>query len=112
MALAVLDDARSVKAVVAAYGTMGVCHGACAACSVPEVKQLAESTSTWQEPMILAIQSRLSNAGSEGLNRIVKHVSRVAFGFRTLENRRRRVRWACTRQSRRAPSRTRQLRPR
>ena len=52
----------------------------------------------------------LSNARSEGYNRIVKHVGRIAFGFRSPENQRRRVRWACTRQSRRAPSRTR-LRP-
>ena len=33
--------------------------------------------------MILAIQTGLSNARSEGYNRIVKHVGRVAFGFRT-----------------------------
>ena len=83
----------------------------CAACSVPEIQQLAETISSWQEPMILAIQTGLSNARSEGFNRIVKHVGRVAFGFRTPENQRRRVRWACTRQSRRAPSSTRQLRP-
>ena len=83
----------------------------CAACSVPEIRQLAETISHWQEPMILAIQTGLSNARSEGFNRIVKHVGRIAFGFRTPENQRRRVRWACTRQSRRAPSSTRQLRP-
>jgi transposase len=83
----------------------------CAACSVPEICKLAETISAWQEPMILAIQTGLSNARSEGYNRIVKHVGRIAFGFRTPDNQRRRVRWACTRQSRRAPSRTRQLRP-
>lgn len=82
----------------------------CAACSVPEIGKLAHTISTWQEPMILAIETGLSNARSEGFNRIVKHVGRIAFGFRTPENQRRRVRWACTRQSRRAPSRTR-LRP-
>jgi transposase len=79
----------------------------CAACSVPEIGAFAQTISTWQEPMILAIQTGLSNARSEGYNRIVKHVGRIAFGFRTPENQRRRVRWACTRQSRRAPSRTR-----
>ncbi|WP_233209579.1 ISL3 family transposase, partial [Mycobacterium sp. ENV421] len=79
----------------------------CAACSVPEIATFARTMSTWQEPMILAIQTGLSNARSEGYNRIVKHIGRIAFGFRTPENQRRRVRWACTRQSRRAPSRTR-----
>jgi transposase len=83
----------------------------CAACSVPEIGKLAETISAWQEPMILAIETGLSNARSEGYNRIVKHVGRIAFGFRTPENQRRRVRWACTRQSRRAPSSARQLRP-
>src|ERR1700682_6491630 len=83
----------------------------CAACSVPEIGKLAETISAWQEPMILAIETGLSNARSEGYNRIVKHVGRIAFGFRTPENQRRRVRWAWTRQSRRAPSSSRHLRP-
>ena len=82
----------------------------CTACSVPEIVKLATTISDWQEPMILAIETGLSNARSEGYNRIVKHVGRIAFGFRNPENQRRRVRWACTRQSRRAPSSTR-LRP-
>lgn len=57
------------------------------------------------------ISTGLSNARSEGYNRIAKHVGRIAFGFRTPENQRRRVRWACTRQSRRASSGARHLRP-
>ena len=84
---------RTVKRWVRAYRRGGVAALA--------VKHLERPT----------IQTGLSNARSEGYNRIVKHVGRVAFGFRTPENQRRRVRWACTRQSRRAPSRTRQLRP-
>lgn len=74
----------------------------CADCTVSEIGKLAATISAWQEPMILAIRTGLSNARSEGYNRIVKHVGRIAFGFRTPENQRRRVRWACTRQSRRA----------
>jgi transposase len=83
----------------------------CAATTVPEIHDLAETIETWQQPMILAITTGLSNARSEGYNRIVKHVGRIAFGFRNPENQRRRVRWACTRRSRRAPLRTRQVRP-
>lgn len=83
----------------------------CAACRVPEIRKLAATVSAWQEPMLLAIETGLSNARSEGYNRIVQHVGRIAFGFRTPENQRRRVRWACTRQSRRASSQARQLRP-
>lgn len=83
----------------------------CAATSVPEIHDLAETVETWQAPMILAITTGLSNARSEGYNRIVKHIGRIAFGFRNPANQRRRVRWACTRQSRRMPPRTRQLHP-
>lgn len=83
----------------------------CAATTVPEIHQLADTIEAWQTPMIRAIETGLSNARSEGYNRIVKHVGRTAFGFRTPDNQRRRVRWACTRQSRRASSRARQLRP-
>jgi len=83
----------------------------CAATSVPEIRDLAETIETWQAPTILAITTGLSNARSEGYNRIVKHVGRIAFGFRNPDNQRRRVRWACTRQSRREPPRTRQLKP-
>ena len=83
----------------------------CAATHVPEIHDLARTIETWQAPMILAITTGLSNARSEGYNRIVKHVGRTAFGFRNPDNQRRRVRWACTRQSRQAPPRARQLRP-
>ncbi|MCP2623116.1 transposase, partial [Mycolicibacterium smegmatis] len=78
----------------------------CAACTVPEVIRLARTIETWQAPIIAALQTGLSNARTEGYNRIVKHVGRIAFGFRNPENQRRRVRWACTRRSRRVtPSR-------
>ncbi len=64
----------------------------CAACSVPEIRRLAETVERWQQPIIAAITTGLSNARSEGYNRIVKHVGRIAFGFRSPENQRRRVR--------------------
>ena len=65
---------------------------------------LARTVETWQDPVVRAIETGLTNARSEGYNRIVKHVGRIAFGFRTPENQRRRVRWACTRRSRRVAS--------
>ncbi len=68
----------------------------CAACSVPEIRQLAETMSNRQEPMILAIQTGLSNARSEGFNRIVKTRRRHRFRLQTPENKRSQVRSACT----------------
>jgi transposase len=58
----------------------------CAATSVPEIHDLAQTIETWQTPMILAITTGLSNARSEGYNRIVKHTGRIAFGFRNPDN--------------------------
>ena len=78
----------------------------CAACTVPEVIGFARTIETWQAPIIAALQTGLTNARTEGYNRIVKHVGRIAFGFRNPDNQRRRVRWACTRRSRQVtPSR-------
>jgi len=71
----------------------------CAACSVPEIRRLVDTIERWQQPIIAAITTGLSNARSEGYKRIVKHVGRIAFGFRS-PNRRRRVCWAYTRQTR------------
>jgi transposase len=73
----------------------------CAACKVPEVISFARTIETWQAPILAAVQTGLTNARTEGYNRIVKHVGRIAFGFRNPDNQRRRVRWACTRRSRR-----------
>ena len=99
---------RDVLACTATGGMRYDIHNAlyrfyafCAATGVPEIHDLAETIDTWQAPTVLAITTGLSNARSEGYNRIVKHVGRIAFGFRNPDNQRRRVRWACTRQSRR-----------
>ena len=62
-----------------------------AACKVPEIHTLATTVDTWQQPIIAAIDTGLSNARSEGYNRIVKHIGRIAFGFRNSENQRRRI---------------------
>ena len=82
-----------------------------AACKVPEIHTLATTVDTWQQPIIAAIDTGLSNARSEGYNRIVKHIGRIAFGFRNSDNQRRRIRWACTRRTRLVPSRITALRP-
>ena len=49
-------------------------------------------------------ETRITNAGTEGTNRLIKDAARIALGFRNLDNQRRRVRFHCTRQSRRTTS--------
>lgn len=68
----------------------------------PEVHRLAATIETWWPAVEAAITTGYSNARSEGYNRLAKHQGRNAFGFRNVHNQRRRIRWACTRQRRRA----------
>ena len=46
------------------------------------------------------LHTDLTNARTEGFNRLVKQVKRVACGFRNTENSRRRIRLHCTRAQR------------
>ena len=64
--------------------------------------RLAATVEAWWDAVEAAITTGYSNARSEGYNRLAKHQGRNAFGFRNVENQRRRIRWACTRQHRRA----------
>ena len=68
----------------------------------PQVHRFAATIETWWPAVEAAITTGYSNARSEGYNRLAKHQGRNAFGFRNVENHRRRIRWACTRQHRRA----------
>lgn len=56
----------------------------------------------WWPEILGFLQTRITNAGTEGTNRLIKDAARTAFGFRNLDNQRRRVRFNCTRRSRRS----------
>ena len=73
-----------------------------AATDAPEVHRLAATIEAWWPTIEAGILTGHSNARSEGYNRLAKHQGRNAFGFRNPVNQRRRIRWACTRQHRRA----------
>jgi transposase len=75
----------------------------------PEVHRLAATIEAWWPAVEAAITTDYSNARSEGYNRLAKHQGRNAFGFRNVNNHRRRIRWACTRQYRRATALTTQM---
>jgi len=51
------------------------------------------------------LQTGVTNAATEATNRTVKTAARTAYGFRNLNNQRRRLRFACTRCHRRATDR-------
>jgi len=73
-----------------------------ASCPAPEAHRLAQTIEGWWPAIEAGILTGYSNARSEGYNRLAKHVGRNAFGFRNVDNQRQRIRWACTRQHRRA----------
>jgi transposase len=78
----------------------------CADSEIHQLRRLAWTVYAWQPSIIEGLKTGISNGRTEGYNRIVKHVGRIAFGFRSTENHKRRIRFACTRSSRRAPTRT------
>jgi transposase len=70
---------------------------------IPELLTLARTIDRWREAIINAILLGVSNAKSEGLNRVIKLEGRKAYGFRNPINQRRRLRYATTRSTRRPP---------
>ena len=73
----------------------------CADTDIPEVHRLANTVDAWWPETLLFLQTGLTNARTEGINRLAKDVGRRACGFRNPRNHRRRVRLVCTRRHRR-----------
>ena len=55
----------------------------------------------WENEIVTAVITGVTNATAESLNRLAKLEARRAYGFRNPANQRRRVRIACTRGTRR-----------
>lgn len=68
---------------------------------IPELQTLAGTISRWENEIVTAVTSGVTNATAESLNRLAKLEARHAYGFRNPANQRRRVRIACTRGTRR-----------
>ena len=77
----------------------------CADAQIPELTTLAETIETWWPAIEVFLSTGLTNARTEGTNRLIKQVKRAACGFRNRENYRRRVRLHCTRHTRRLSAR-------
>ena len=67
----------------------------------PELLTLAGTISRWENEIVTAVTTGVTNATAESLNRLAKLEARHAYGFRNPANQRRRVRIACTRGTRR-----------
>jgi transposase len=69
----------------------------CARADVPEVTTLAKTIEAWWPQILVFIDTGITNAATEANNRLIKDAARIAFGFRNLDNQRRRVRLHCKR---------------
>jgi transposase len=72
----------------------------CIDSQIPELLTLAATVDTWWPEINAFIQTGITNARTEGYNRLVKQVKRVACGFRNRDNSARRIRFHCTRKLR------------
>ena len=74
----------------------------CADSQIPKLLTLATTVDTWWPEINAFIATGITNARTEGYNRLVKQVKRVGCGFRNPENSARRIRFHCTRKQRAA----------
>jgi transposase len=72
----------------------------CAESGLPELDRLASTVQTWWPEILAFLHTGITNAGSEGTNRVIKTVARDAYGFRNPVNQRLRTRCATTRKGR------------
>lgn len=73
----------------------------CAEDDVPELHRLACTVEAWWPQIEAFLHTGITNAGSEGTNRVIKLEARNAYGFRNPDNQRLRCQAASTRRRRR-----------
>lgn len=74
----------------------------CADSNMPELLKLAKTVDAWWPEINAFLRTGITNARTEGYNRLVKTVKRSACGFRNRENSARRIRFHGTRNQRAA----------
>jgi transposase len=67
-------------------------YDGCARANVPEVTALAKTIDAWWTQILAFLDTGITSAATETNNRLVKDAARIAYGFRNLDNQRRRVR--------------------
>lgn len=72
----------------------------CAASGLSELQRLASTVSAWWPEILAFLDTGITNAGSEATNRVIKTITRDAYGFRNPVNQRLRTRCATTRKTR------------
>ena len=63
----------------------------CVAADIPETTRLARTIETWWPDTLVAVQQGVTNARTEGFNRIINQVKRAGCGYRNMANYERRI---------------------
>ncbi len=66
-------------------------YNAAADAHLPEATRLARTIDTWWPAILVALTEDVTNARTEGFNRIIKQTKRVACGFTNMDNYQRRI---------------------
>ena len=74
----------------------------CIDSQIPELLTLATTVDHWWPEINAFVTTGITNARTEGYNRLLKQVKRVGCGFRNRDNSARRIRFHCTRKQRAA----------
>jgi transposase len=74
----------------------------CIDSQIPELLTLAATVDHWWPEINAFVTTGITNARTEGYNRLLKQVKRVGCGFRNRDNSARRIRFHCTRKQRAA----------
>ncbi len=81
----------------------------CADADLDELNTLAGTVETWWPAIEAFLATGITNARTEGINRLVKQTKRSACGFRNVANSHRRIRLNCTRTHRAATAASRSV---
>jgi transposase len=72
-------------------GRLADFHDAALDAAMPETTRLANTIQTWWPAILVALTEQVTNARTEGFNRIIKQTKRVGCGYRNLDNYQRRI---------------------
>ena len=59
--------------------------------AMAETTRLANTIQTWWPAILVALTESVTNARTEGFNRVIKQTKRVACGYRSMDNYQRRI---------------------
>lgn len=62
---------------------------------IPEVQRMRRTLQKWREYILNFFDNRLTNGRTEGFNRKAKGIQRNAYGYRNIENYRKRLLYIC-----------------